>query len=185
MQVAEVAHLEKLGTEGAAFAQQLRCDSQGCLEELRLQVLINLMETRDIRCSIADNEIGLPSVEDLVYRSHGLFCCDVALQDRYPFYRGHLLQVNGDNLDVAGLRGLPTRFIRLVELAGQNLRPTARCRTQVNRTVHAREYIELFIYLQKLIGGARTEALCFGFPIVWVALTVESSLEELPLVLDF
>ena len=79
MQIAEIAHLEELGAEGAAFTQKLRCDGQGCLEELRLQVLVNLMETRDIWSSIANNEIGLTSVEDLVYRPHRLFCCDVAL----------------------------------------------------------------------------------------------------------
>ena len=143
------------------------------------------MESCDIWGSIADNEVGLPSVEDLVYRSHGLFCCDVALQDCYPVYRSHLLQVNGDNLDVAGLRGLLTRLICLVELAGENLRPTSRCCTQVNRALHTREYIELLVDLQKLVGRAGAVALRFGFPIVWVALTVESSLEELALVLDF
>ena len=79
MQVAKITHLEELGAEGAAFAKQLRGDGQGCLEELRLQVLVNLMETSDIWRSIANNEIGLPSVEDLVYRSHRLFCCDVTL----------------------------------------------------------------------------------------------------------
>jgi len=107
MQVAEVVHLEEFGAESAAFAQQLRCDRQGRLQQLRLSVLINFMEACYIWGAIAHHQVRFLTMEDIVYGSHSLLGGDVSLQDGNAVDCGHFLQVYRDDLDVAArLRSL-------------------------------------------------------------------------------
>jgi hypothetical protein len=66
--------------------------------ELRLHKLIQIVQTRDVGRSIADDQIRVFPIEMRQDLAHFVHRRDIALYRRHALDRRHRLQVDGDNL---------------------------------------------------------------------------------------
>ena len=118
-------------------------------QQLRLYILVHVVQPRNIWCPIADNNLRSLSSELLYYSGRRLQGRYVTLQDRHPFYGSHRLQIDGNDLRVANppprVNGQPLR---------EHLAPAPRRCAQVYGTRARAQEVELRVQLEELEGGA-------------------------------
>lgn len=148
MQVGQILHSEEFRTESASLIKHFSGDGEGSLQQLRLQVLINLVESSDIWGAITDDEVCLASLECLEYIVNCFLCCDVALEYIDAVNCGHLLQINTHNTIIFGHLWTLAFLVVLVQTIRQNLTPGTRSSAQVDCSLDSAEYVEFFVYLK-------------------------------------
>ena len=140
-------HFEELGDESAMLLEALGRSGQGSLQELGLEVLIDLVKSREVGSSVAHYEVCWFIFEHLEDSIHGLFGCDVSLKYFDSVNRFHLLQVHGDNSNIViFFRGFGFSLI-FVQLLAQDLGPTAWRGTEVNCSLDSFKDVKFLVNL--------------------------------------
>ena len=127
---------ENFGDESTALAEKERGDVDGGENELRLNVLVHVVQTCDIRSTIAHYQICLDVVKVAKNLTHCFLRRDVPLNGDDSVKGGDFLQVDRYNLRGAVLLPQP---------AGKNLAPAAGRSAQINRACHSCKQTKLFI----------------------------------------
>eukprot|EP01139_Manchomonas_bermudensis_P023658 Amastigsp_a841353_258.p2 type:complete len:159 gc:universal Amastigsp_a841353_258:389-865(+) len=148
--------------------------------ELRLQVLVNVVQPRHVGRPVREHHICKRALKVRQNLPHGRDLCDVTFELSDPVKRRHVLQIHShDDRRCRPVRARSNRLrrkrhqrVRLVrrhggetllehQLARQNLRPRARRSAQIYDTRDPVQEIELLVELQKLESRPRPPSLKF------------------------
>jgi len=117
--------------------------------------MVHVPGSGEIGSGVAQHHIRLPA-QGLFHPIDGALMGDIGLKCDYSRYGGYPLQVHSHYPPAGEL--------------GCHLQPASRRCPQVHHAVTPLDNMELFIYLEQLVGGAGQVALLLGFPVVVVFL---------------
>lgn len=156
-----IAALEDLSDEVARLLKSFKTDVQGSDEQLRLDILIDVVEPSDVGSTVTDHQVCQLLLELLQDLQDRLPACNVSHQLHYVFYGCHFLQVNGDNASAGTVEETLCGEASLADLA-----PAARRRAQINDAFSPYEHLVELVDLDELVGGPRPEAVLLGLAVV-------------------
>mmetsp|Transcript_14213 Transcript_14213/g.40382 ORF Transcript_14213/g.40382 Transcript_14213/m.40382 type:complete len:368 (-) Transcript_14213:30-1133(-) len=160
---AHVLAAEYLGQECAARLQDKRGDVERRQDQLRLYVLVYVVQSSDVRGAVRNDNVGLAAgevVDDLLCSRHAGY---VPLDLENTREWGHVLKIHRHD------PRLPRIVAFWVETATQHLAPAPRRRAEVHSPLHTLENAKLVVDLHQLECRSCPPPFDFSFPIVNVA----------------
>lgn len=175
---------EDLRDESAVLFDRLETNAQCCYQQLRLYVLIDVMEschwlldvTNTVWCSIADHQFCLLTTERIQDLLDSFLLGDVSLNSLDSIDRSDLLKIDR-NHSRGGLQ--TSRLAQTVVLQAfrnepfdDELRPRSRSGTDIDYSFHVVEHVVHLVDVHQLVGTSCSETVFLRFPIIYVLSSV-------------